>query len=422
MSYFMLLKSLGFELPTSNDTYSHFEDRFIHDTFTTTGGAATAAGVQQTYTIAAGSITTLGGVDYKYPRKWDIVMYPNEVTGSIVDITGNVITVRPNDVLDPLPLVASGDEFVIIGNAFAEGTDETTSRISGTDEYTNYVQIIKEALTATGSEMTNADWFDEISSVNKSGAKQILGYIMKGHLDLDYRSALAASTALLFQKITTNTAIVDAASVAANNRVKTTQGLIPAIRGAGNIQNYTAGSFSVNVFDEINKTLDQEFCGDDLVGLLGFGLQTEIDNTMVDYFKDSEMNYVISNTFNGDAGLAMSVGFKSLKKGDRTFNFKRMGLFSHPKVGGAAGYNFTQKGLFLPIDRRRDAKTGDMIPSIGSRYKKLGQYNRQMETFNLSGAGPGLKVLAKDLANWYQRQHLGAQHCGVNRFVLVEPS
>lgn len=423
MSYFMILKSLGFEKPVARESYSWYMENYIHDIFTTTGASAGAAGAAVTYTLSAGSVNTIGSNDYVYPRKWDVVMFPNEVTGSVTAVTfsggGTVtVTVKPNVSTDAIPAVSSGQELVIIGNAFAEGSDDPSGRLSGTTKETGYLQIIKEALTSTGSEMTNQDWFDTL--VDESGpVKKILGYMMKGQIDLDYRQALAISTAMLFQKITDNT-IVDTASTPASKQIQTMEGLIPAIRRGGNVKTYTPGFLDVSKFDEINKTLDAEFCGQDLACLLGFDLHTELENTLVDYFKDSEISYVVANQFGGDAGLAASVGFRSLKKGDRNFNFKRMGMFSHPKVGGASGYNFSKMGLFLPIDMRKDAKTGESMPSIGMRYKALGNYNRQMEVFDIRGAGPGQKVIAKDIANWYQRSHVGTQHVGLNRFVLLE--
>jgi len=425
MSYFMLLKSLGFVLPAAQDSYSWFEDRFIHDTFTVDAAGAGGAGAAVTYTIQAGSVNTLAsGNDYVYPRQWDRIMFPNEVIGSVLSVAfagSGVVTivVRPSLAVGILPAVSAGQELVIVGNAFAEGTAGTTSRLSGTDKYTNYMQIIKEALTVTGSEMTNQDWFDRISGPD---GQSILGYMMKGHLDLDYRSALAASTALIFENITTNTNIIDSTSVAANNMVKTTQGLIPAVRARGHVVPYTPGVFSVSSFDNIIKLLDAEFCGSDMLCLNGINLDLEMENALVDYFKDSEISYTVANTFGGDEGLAMSVGFKSLRKGDRRFNFKRMGMFSHPKIGGASGYNFSSMGLVLPIDRRKDPVSGDSLPSIGYRYKKLGAYSREMEMTHISGAGNGLKVISNDLANWHQRQHIGAQAVAANRFCLLDPS
>lgn len=426
MSYFMLLKSLGFELPVAQDSYSHFEEDFIHSTFTTTTSTAAVpapgggVGATQTFVI---NTTSIGGNNYVYPRKWDTIIFPDNTTASITAavpgaVTTNV-TVIMNTATDALPAVASGSEIVIISNAFAEGSAQPAGRISGTTEYTNFVQIVKESLNATGSEMTNQDWFDEL--VGDDGTtQQILGYVMKGQINLDYLLNLFASNALLFQKPTTSSNLTDA--LAANRAIKTTLGLIPDIRQRGNIVNYMSGLYNVSKFDDCNRILDREFCSENVMALLGFDLHTEAENTLVDYFKDTNIKYVADQSFGGDEGLAASVGFKSLKKGDRTFNFKRMGIFSHPKVGGAAGYNFSKMGLFLPLDRRKDAKSGVMIPSIGSRYKSLGKYNRKTEVWNVSGAGEGLKVIGDDLANFYMRMHVGAQHIGVNRFILVEPS
>lgn len=421
-NYFNLIKSLGFETPVARDSYSHYEENFIWDTFTTTGTAGGAAGAQVSLTVS--SVSNIGAGYYFMPRLWDVIMFPNEVTATVTSVTSVsttpvVITVKPNKSTDSIPAVASGAEIVVISNAFAEGALEATSRLSGTTEQTNYLQIIKEALTATGSEMTNQDWFDKLVD-DSGGVKTILGYYMKGQLDLDYRIAMNASNALLFSKPTDNT-ITDSTSVAAGNQIQTTEGLIPVTRRLGQIIQYTPGTFNVAKFDEVNKALEQQFCANDILCLVGIDLHFEVDNTLIDYMKETMVDYTAESVFQGDKGLAASVDFVSLKKGNRNFNFKRMGIFSHPKVGGATGYNYSKMGLFLPIDTKKDKATGEAIPSFGCRYKKLGTYSRQTEVFDIRGAGPGTKVLAQDIANWYQRMHIGAQHIAANRFVMLDP-
>lgn len=430
MSYLMILKSLGFELPTANDKFEHYEERFIHDTFVIgANSAAGAAGASVTLTISATSIQNFSGIYYVYPRLWDTVLFDDagETTASITALAINqgagtaTIQVTPNKLTKNIPSLVTGQEVVIISDAFAEGSTQPKGALSGTDQYENFVQIIKESLNATGSEMTNQDWFDTL--VGDDGAqKKILGYVMKGQLDLDYRMALKSSNALLFQDVTdnTNANLNDALSVT-NSKVKTTEGLIPAIRRAGQITPYTPGLFSVNKFDDIIKKQDREFCGNDIVGLLGLDVFLEIENTFVDYFKETEIGYVTESVFKGNEKLAMSVGFKSFRKGSRTFNFQKMGIFTHPKVGGAAGYKYPKMGLFLPIDMRKDKKTGEAIPSIGCRYKELGPYSRKMEVWDQRGAGAGLKVIPEDVANYFMRTHIGAHHIGVNRFVLLDP-
>jgi len=430
MSYLMILKSLGFELPVARDEYEHYEERFIHETFVICANSgAGAAGATVQLTIAATSIDNFGSLYYVYPRLWDTVLFDDaaETTASVTDVSINqgagtaTIKVTPNGLTKNIPALVTGQEVVIISDAFAEGSTQPKGALSGTEKYINYLQIIKESLNATGSEMTNQDWFDQLVG-DDGGVKKILGYVMKGQLDLDYRLALKSSNALLFQDVTSNTNTdLNDPNTPTNSKVKTTEGLIPAIRRAGQITPYTPGLFSVTKFDDIIKKQDREFCTNDIVCLLGLDLYLEIENTFIDYFKETEIGYVADSVFKGNKELAMSVGFKSFRKGSRTFNFQRMGIFTHPKVGGAVGYKYPKMGLFLPIDMRKDKKTGQSIPSIGCRYKELGPYSRKMEVWDQRGAGSGLKVLAEDVANYFMRTHMGAHHIGLNRFVLLDP-
>lgn len=426
--YFMLLRSLGFELSVAQDSYEHYEERFIHDTFFVgANSGAGAPGASVTITVSANSIQTFNSTVFTiYPRKWDKVLFNNEVIASVTDVTITnattaTIQVTPSALTDSIPAVVTGQELVIESNAWAEGSAQPTGRLSGTDKYVNYVQIIKESLNATGTEMTNQDWFDTLMG-DDGTTKKILGYVMKGQLDMDYRMALLSSNALLFDKITTNTnANLQDTSVSTNPFVKSTEGLIPATRRAGQVIPYPTGLFSINTLNQIDKRMDAQFCGDDLMWLNGIEIGHQIEDANVNYFKETDINYV-KTYFGGDEGLAMSVGFKSFTKSGRTHNFRKMGIFSHPKVGGATGYNYPGMALVLPMNKRKDKKTLEMIPSFGMRYKKLGEYSRMSEVWDVSGAGTGRKVIANDMANFYQRMHIGAHHIGVNRFILLDPS
>lgn len=425
--YFMVLKSLGFEMPVAQDEYSHYEERFIHDTFTVDSHAAGAAGATVTLNVQPSSVQLYNGSIYNiYPRLWDVIMFPDGTTASVTNVGtitagGANIDVTPNVLTANIPAVSSGDEIVIISDAFAEGSTQPAGRLSGTDKYTNFVQIIKESLNATGTEMTNQDWFDTLVDDNGS-TKSIIGYVMKGQIDLDYRIALLSSNALLFSQPTTNTnSNLNDSTTPTNAKIKTTEGLIPATRRAGQVLPYPTGLFSISKFNEIDDRLDREFCGQDVLGLVGIDLSHQIEDTMVNYFKNTDISYVSQNYFKGSEGLAMSVGFKSFNKSGRTYNFQKMGIFSHPKVGGATGYPYPSMGLFLPMNKQKDKKTGEAIPSFGCRYKSLGAYSRKMEVWNVSGAGSGVKVIPEDLANFYMRTHVGAQHIGANRFVLLDP-
>jgi len=369
----------------------------------------------------------LDAVDYDangnyYVRLWDIIMFPNEVVGSVVDIDATdpaavEVTVEPSDNGDQFPALTAGEELIIISSAFSEGSGQPEGAVSGTWEYCNTAQIIKETIGYTGTEMVNQLWFNVTSK-----GQSIPAYYFKGQIDIDYRMALKIDGALLWGKETTNV-ITDPDT---GRPIKTTEGAIPYTRRVGNEQACTAGAFDVEEFDEMSNTLDREFAGSYILGLLGISLHQDIENALVEYFQNTNIQFAKQATnsvlFNSNEALSASVNFTYLTKSERTFLLKRMGVFNNRKLYGADGYSAPYMGLFFPINKRKDPVSGNMVDSIGTRYRGLGKYSRRMEVWQVGGAGEGLKVTEFDTRNTYQRCHIGAHFRGGNQFVLLEAS
>jgi len=422
-SYFQLLRSMGFEKEVSLDTYSHYEENRIHEICVVDAIVSQPAiGAVIKFTLDA---TSLDANNNFYVRLWDVILFPNEVTGSVTLIedagtTTPDITCTLNDDTEQFPALAALDELIIISNAFSEGSGQPDPAIRGTWEYENDAQIIKETIGVTGSEMVNQTWFQ----VNTMGAKTSAYYHL-GQVDIDYRTALRIDGALLFGKRTVNTLLVDPVT---GRPIKTTEGVVPYIRRVGNEQSYVSGTFDVLEFDEMDNTLDREGAGNYILGLLGITLSQDIENSLVTYFADTNIQYARQTSndvlFNANESLAASVNFKYLTKSERTFLFKRMGVLNNPKLYGAAGYeNIGPKlGMFMPINKKKDPVSGNMVESIGTRYRGLGKYNRRMEVWQVGGAGEGLKVTDIDDRNTYQRCHVGAHFRGGNQMVLMEPA
>ncbi|RLD59841.1 MAG: hypothetical protein DRI97_00135 [Bacteroidetes bacterium] len=422
-SYFQLLRSMGFEKEVSLDTYSHYEENRIHEVIIVDAIVAQPAiGANIVFVIDANSLDANNNF---YLRKWDIILFPNEVTGSVIDIdvsspAAPSVTVRLNDDTEQFPALTALQELIIITNAFSEGSGQPESAIRGTWEYENDAQIIKETIGYTGSEMVNQTWFN----VTTQGVK-IPAYYHLGQVDIDYRTALRIDGALLYGKRTVNALLIDPDT---GRPIKTTEGMIPYTRRVGNEQSYTAGAFDVLEFDEMDNTLDREGAGNYILGLLGIKLHQDIENSLKTYFTDTNIIFAHKTAnevlFNSNESLAASVNFKYLTKSERTFLFKRMGVLNNPKLYGAAGYeNIGPKlGLFMPINKKKDPVSGNMVESIGTRYRGLGRYNRRMEAWQVGGAGEGLKVTEFDKRDTYQRCHVGAHFRGGNQFVLMEPA
>jgi len=417
-SYFQLIRSMGFEKPVANDTYGHFEDNHIHEIVHVLDIVAQPA-------VGANIQFTLDPVDLDannnfYLRLWDIILFPTEVTGSVIaiDVTAPaapVVTVRLNEITDQFPALTAGEELAIITSSFSEGSGQPEGAVSGTWEYDNDAQIIKETIGVTGSEMVNQAW------VTITTAGQALpAFYFKGQIDIDYRMALKIDGALLWGKRSTNV-ITDAAT---GRPIKTTEGLIPYIRRVGNEQTSVDGAFTVDEFDEMSNTLDREFAGNHILGLLGISLHQDIENALVAYFANTNISFAKQATnevlFKSNEALSASVNFTYLTKSERTFLLKRMGSFNHKKLAGAEGYSARKLGVFMPINKKKDPVSGNMVDAFGTRYRSLGKYSRRMEVWQVGGAGEGLKVTDIDDRNTYQRCHIGAHQRGGNQFVLLE--
>jgi len=290
-SYFQIVRSMGFEKEVSLDTYGHYEENRIHEVCIVNANVTQpAVGADITFVLSADSLDANNNF---YVRKWDIILFPNEVTGSVTTIdtttpTAPAITCRLNDNTEQFPALSAGDELVIFTNAFSEGSGQPNGAIRGTWEYTNDAQIIKETIGVTGSEMTNQTWFD----VTSAGTK-IPAYYFLGQVDIDYRVALRIDGALLWGKRTVNPRLIDSDT---GRPIKTTEGLIPYIRRVGNEQTYTSGSFSVTEFDEMDRTLDREHAGNYILGMLGIQLHQDIENALVSYFADTNIQYARQTT------------------------------------------------------------------------------------------------------------------------------
>ena len=418
--YFSVIAQLGFKVASANETYSHYEDDWIHETVVV--GATVnylAAGVGGNFTIAAASIPPVGQGD-PYIRVKDELLTQAGNRVYVTDITGTVVTVVPTEATVTLSAAdfVTGDELSIFANGSDEGTNQPAGRFSGTRKQSNYLQIIKETLQVTGTQMTDQLWFNEISYAGSNG-KSISAYYTKGQEEAEYRMALAMEGACLFGKKNTNTTnLLDPET---GKALKLTEGTYSYMESQGNIVNYTPGSFTVSKFNEINKIADKEVAPMHYCAFLGIDIHDELDDTFVDYNKETNISFTSDIT---GGKKKIDIGFEMLNKGGRQYGFKRFGSFSNQKTYGASGYDYSSQAMFIPLGMNKalDANAqSQKLPTIGMRYKQLGSYNRFMEVYDVSGAGNGRKVTQNDSKNLYLRSHIGSHNMVGNQMVLLRP-
>lgn len=420
LSFFNMLNALGFKMPAAQTTFGWSEEDWIFDNFHSKNTeSAPGAGNPITITLEAAD---LDGSNRFFPQQRDVVHFKNNVPGVITNVnvsspSAPVLTIEPLDSSDDIGIVSAGDEVAIISNMSGEGTDQQSSVTSRTIHETNDMQIIKDDMVVTGSEMTNQTWF-----TSDSDGRSIPVYYIKNQFDLDYRMTLRMDGALLEGKKVTNTT---ADPTNGDFNLRGTEGILPKTRANGINIPHTPGQFTIAKFDEINDRLDRVFAGNNICGLLGYRYYLDLKNSLVDFFKDTNIQYaqkeVANDLFGGDEALAGTMDWQYLVTGERKFMFKKMGVFNHPKYLGSAGHDHPNYGLYLPLNQKKDAKTGNRMPQFGMRYKELNGYSRLMEHWVTGGAGTDAKTDSLDLMRNHQRSEIGAQHMGANQFVLHGP-
>ncbi len=407
MGFYSIMDTLGFIKPVEQTGYSHFEEDFIHvPVHVLNNVGSPGVGNSISFTLPPSDLNSLNEF---YVKVQDDVMFSNQVTGKVTGIsvavpTAPVVTVQPSQATDNIGALTAGDTVIIYSNSFAEGTDQPLSSVADSLEYFWNTKIVKESSAYTGSEATNKTWFDVTSD-----GQSIPSYYMKGTLDADYRMALRMNGAMLFDRTTTNTTLLATGE-------RTTQGLVPWVRSGGNNDLYNIGFYAMADFDIMNIQLDANFAPQEEMAMLGIQLQTEWDNLFANSFVNGAIVYGMFKE--GQKAIDLSLGFNTFSKTERIWHIKRMAGFSNPQTYGAPGFKIPNMGVVCPMDGKKDAKSNNVLPSFGQRYKALGNYNRKMKVWPTGGAKFTTNTIDADQINI--RSEFGSQFVASNRFFLIE--
>lgn len=407
--FYEIIKALGYDSPVDNQEFSHFEQGWMHDVFKVKNDvSATGAGNDITLTVHADSVNAQNKI---YPQLNDDVMNPrNEIVGTITGIAGTAseptITISPWQSTDDFGALTAGDEIIIYSNSYEEGTGQPESRISEEDEYTFYLKIIKGTTEATGSAMVTRTWFDRLS---ESGAP-IPSKFMLTDIEEDARVKMRIEGAMWFDRPATNTSLNKNAM----------QGLIPWVRNNGNVSNVDPGLFSLVHFDVMKNKLDQEQAPNEMFGCLGTNFYTNVENTLIDFLDNGAG--IWANFDQQKSAKDLVVDFRSFSKGGRKYHLSEMKIWNHPKLFGAANSKISSKGVWMPMDIKKDKRSGRKIPAISLRYGKLGNYSRMMEVWPTGAAGGDFTYNSQiDKKQLNYRCEVGTEFFGANRFYMHEP-
>lgn len=388
-----LLEMMGAKKECTNGTFEHFEESLLHDYITVTAvniAAKTGDLVLGTTTVAAQPV-----------RPGNVLRNASGLTlhvSAVAQDGGDVDVTVYNYANANIGNLAGADlKFAIIGTEYTEGSGQPLTLTPKVTQYTNTTMIIKESFQVSGSEASN------VSYVKVDG-----GYLwyLKGEADTYKRFLDYAEMQLVLGKKYSN------ASAAPGGAITGTEGLMDFIDNGG-IKGTLDAAITMDDLDATIKQLDKFRGSKENALMCGINLSLDIDDIIG--AKMGSSSGASFGTFGNDKDMAVNMGFNSFSRGGYSFHKKTYDLFNHPSLG--EGLSLAGDGIIIPMDSQRDAKGGDMIPSLRMRYKAVPGYSREMEHWLTGSAVLANKTNGDDVLNCNYRTERGFEGFGANRFV-----
>ena len=411
-----LLELVGAKKESTQTTFSHYEEAFIHNSvkLTTSGSYSANTAAHFTYTEQDNTDVPNGdqsidGTNNDTPvRVGDILLAPNGEMGYVTAVAAD------GDVdiqaFDGTWSLATSTEFTfsIIGNMYAENTSQPSGLMPRVHTYQNSCMIMKESFVVSGTEATNVIYFKVDNEKMGSG---YLWYL-KGEADTYKRFQDYMELMMLLGQSATNTGL---------SSFNTTEGLLPFIENKGQSMDLGSASISMADFDAIVKSLDKYRGAKEYALYAGIDLSLDIDDLLAQQgaYAAGGANY---GTFQNNKNMALNLGFNSFSRGGYTFHKKTYDVFNHPKLLGADGMNYPGYGICIPMDTQRDAKSGEKVPSLRIRYKAANGYSREMEHWLTGSAVLKNKTNTEDNLKSHYRTERGFEGFAANRYMLIKKS
>jgi len=370
--------------------------------------ASAAAGAAQTITLASSASVNI--------RLNDILMLPNGNRVFVAAITATGATPQAqvyNLKNATLPTAAADLTLPIVGNLYAQGTDQPSEYLeSNVLKRTNPYMIIKEAYKVTGSQATNLGWVEV--------APGDFRWFMKGEMDTRQRFIDKRELMMLLGQKVTSTATSGLSSAA----ISGSEGYFDAIENRGLISGGRITTLAE--LDAIVKELDRQGAGPEYAMYVDRTQDLKIDDLIAAGLGSSLTSGVATQfgAFNNSADMAIALGFKSMSRGGYTFHKHSWKLLNDPTMLGITNSSVELSpyaGVMIPLSTVVDAKTGDRNPSLEINYKASNGYSREMEHW-LTGSVLGSSNATSDLVQFNYRSEIALVTRAANRHVVIKKS
>jgi hypothetical protein len=370
----------------------------------TATGATKAAG--QKY-LRVNDVILVGGVDRFIITEVSSGEYSQEVAASATAVSLKGTGLSAN-------LAASVANFPIVGNMFAQGTDQNEGYLeTNVVKRTNPYMIIKEVYKVTGSQATNIGW------VNLGNGDY--RWFIKSENDTRQRFLDKREMMMLLGETVTNTA---SALTSAVGSIAGSEGYFSAIQNRGIVVNSgattTAAIASLTELDAIITALDKQGSMPEYAMYVNRLQDLAIDNMIAAGINAGVVSGTTVAGLPGQFGQfangadLVKLGFTSFLRGSYTFHKHSWKLLNDPTLLA----NSVFQGVMIPLTRVADPKTGDKAPALEMNYKATNGYNREMEHW-MTGSILGVTNTNEDALQFNYRSECALVTRAANQHVLL---
>jgi hypothetical protein len=399
---------------TSDETVWYEEGR-LHRTLT-----ASCAASEGTITYVDGvAVATHPAVNAAgVLRVNDVLLWKTGVRSIVTAVAGGTAftftTVDLDGTGEP-GTIASG-QVNIIGNAYAQGTDQpSTFYQTALTKRVNPFIITKDTFHVTGSQATNIGW------LNVNGDYR---WYMKNEMDARKRFMNQREAMLMYSQLPAYDA-----PITLGGTIVGSEGYFAAVEDRGivadNVSTNDADFAALNDMDEIILALDKEGAPSEYAMYLDRRTSLIID-TMLATGVGANITAGLASqfgAFNNSQDMAVNLGFKSFTRGGYTFHKHDWKMLNDPTVGGTHAANKTAlavTGAMIPMSQVADAKSGQKAPSLEMNYKAAGNYSRDLDHWVEGGGVLGFATNGEDMAKFHYRSECNLVTRAANQHVLLK--
>ena len=418
-SDFMMISALGGRRGISNDTYYGWERGFLNQSITANATVtASGAGASVAFALIAGNVVS--STNKTFVRVGDIIVNLTtkdrlRVSAVSVNTSTHVATVTafPLDGTATVT-VTTADVFMIIGNAFDEGTGQPESIQNTWYKYSTRTQIVKDTYSLSGSQLTNQpQWFQ-----GPNGS-----FISEGGYAAEYRMALKMAYTMIYGQTNTNTSNITA---------RTTTGLDNEISSRGLVVDYgaTVSDFGVADLISVKNSQLRRWSSNLMLCWLPTGMLDALTTSLLSssYLNNSNINNAttklaamgyVGGDMSAIQSLSTTFGWDEVNVSGMSFLLKNLRMLNDPQGAGASDTGFTQStGYVIPMNKTENKETGDLASRIELVYKSLNGVNR---LFNVTqdGRASSKQIGQYDIDALYYSAEYGWMFRGLEQFTKL---